>query len=179
MDGTKHYINDAWDILIAHPPCTFLTVSGNRWFNEEKYGDSALQRYADRLDGINFFFKFVLSNAKCLAIENPIGIMSSVYRKPNQIIQPWMFGHHASKATCLWTRNLPELTPTNIVDPGEEIESGGKMYNTGGNQMNVIDPQTGKILRWNDPKVAKIRSKTYSGIAKAMAQQWGKINQHV
>jgi len=175
VDGTWHEAPDEWDLIIAHPPCTYLTVSGNAHFVEERYGSKALGRYMDRMDGMKFFMEFVYCNAKRVAIENPIGIMSNVYRKPDQIIEPWMFGHHASKKTCLWLRNLPLLQPTEIVDAGEYQEAStgsGRKYNIGSAASAARD-ENGKILSWNDPRTAKIRSKTYTGIAKAMAQQWG------
>jgi hypothetical protein len=123
----------------------------------------------DRVDAIRFFMDFVVCNAKRMAIENPVGIMSNVYRKPDQIIQPYEYGHHARKATCLWLKELPLLTPTNIVDPGYIDENG---FSLGSASLYATD-ENGKIIAWNDPRTAKIRSKTFSGIAKAMAEQWG------
>ena len=110
------------------------------------------------------------ANAKCerIAIENPVGVVSTWYRKPDQTVQPYMFGHHARKMTCLWLKNLPHLKPTNIVDPGEIIEGG---YSAGASAFCARD-ENGKILAWNDPRTAKIRSKTFHGIAEAMADQW-------
>jgi hypothetical protein len=149
-----------WDMIIAFPPCTYLTITGNRWFNVEKYGDKALQRIKNREAAINFFL--LLANAKCekIAIENPIGIMSSIWRKPDQIIQPWMFGDSFQKSTCLWLKGLPKLIPTNIVDKGK--------------MQKLVSGKS--IPEWysNAPKKnrAEIRSKTFIGIAKAMASQW-------
>lgn len=151
-DGRQHVIDGLWDILIAHPPCTYLTVSGNRWFGES-YGTNGKARYIERVGAIDFFMRFVLCSAKRIAIENPIGIMSSVYRKPDQIIQPWQFGHGETKATCLWLKNLPLLIPTNIVEGREQ-------------RVFKMPPS---------PDREKLRSKTYTGIARAMADQWGKI----
>ena len=151
MDGVEHTITGEWNLLIAHPPCTYLTVSGNRWFNVEKYGEKALQRIKDREEAIEFFMKFI--NAKCehVAVENPIGYMNSHYRKPDQIIQPWQFGHGETKATCLWLKNLPLLKPTDIVDG-----------------------RTQRVYKMGETKSRqKERSKTYEGIAKAIAEQWG------
>lgn len=161
-------LKEKWDMIIAFPPCTYLTVAGNRWFNVEKYGEKALQRHRDREAAINFFLAFANADCPRIAIENPVGIMSSVWRKPNQVIQPYQYGHNARKGTCLWLKGLPELQPTNIVDPGE-IRPGG--YSVGAGADWVRD-ENGKILRWNDPRTALIRSKTYPGIAKAMAEQW-------
>ena len=168
-DGAWHQAPDEWDLIIAHPPCTYLTVSGNRHFSTERYGAKAYGRYMDRVDGILFFMEFVCCNAKSVAIENPIGIMSGVYRKPDQIIQPYEFGHPVRKATCLWLRNLPNLVPTNIVEPVESDEYG---FSIGGAMRYAVDDD-GKILPWGDPRTAKARSKTFTGIARAMAEQWG------
>lgn len=142
-DNKTHCISD-WDIIIAFPPCTDLAVSGARWFAEKKAN-------GQQQKSIDFFMKFTNLNCKCVAIENPIGIMSNIYRKPDQIIQPWQFGHGEVKATCLWLKNLPKLKPTKIVD---------------GRQPKIWKMPPG-------PERAKLRSKTYSGIAEAMAEQWG------
>lgn len=168
MDGTRHSV-EKWDMIIAHPPCTYLTVSGNRWFNVDKYGEKALKRIEDRNKACDFFMKFI--NAKCerIAVENPIGYMNSHYRKADQIIQPYYFGDKARKSTCLWLKNLPKLKATNIVDPGEILVGG---YSVGASANYAVD-ENGKILAWNDPRTAVIRAKTFPGIAKAMAEQWG------
>lgn len=150
-DGAEHTIDGLWDLIIAHPPCTYLTVSGNRWFAEDRYGTHAQSRYLDRIDAIAFFMKFALCSAKRVAIENPVGIMSSVYRKPDQIIQPWQFGHGETKATALWLKNLKPLRPTEIVEGREQ-------------RIFKMPPS---------PERRKMRSKTYPGIASAMADQWG------
>lgn len=159
-------IYDKWDLIIAHPPCTDLAVSGARWF-PEKQRDLRQQR------ACVFFMMTALANCDHVAVENPIGIMSSVYRKPDQIIQPYMFGHPTKKATCLWLKGLPKLRPTNMVEPEMEeyLYRNGKLKKYGkGIGEAVID---GKILAWNDPMTAKIRSRTFTGIAEAMADQWG------
>ena len=136
-------INGGWDIIIAHPPCNDLAVSGARWFKEKKANGSQQK-------SIEFFMRF--TELKCkTAIENPIGIMSTIYRKPDQIIQPWMFGHGETKATCLWLRGLPKLEPTNIVSGREQ-----RIHN-----------MTPGPDRWKE------RSRTFQGIADAMADQWG------
>lgn len=155
VDGQWHKTPEQWDLVIAHPPCTYLTVSGNKHFSEEKFGAKALGRYMDRIDGIKFFMEFTCCNAKRVAIENPIGIMSSVYRKPDQIIQPWQFGHGETKATCLWLTNLPPLIPTDIVEGREQ-------------RVFKMPPS---------PERSKLRSKTYSGIASAMSIQWGTLKE--
>lgn len=168
MDGKRHDVGK-WDMLIAHPPCTYLTVSGNRWFNEERYGDKARRRKELRNDAANFFMSFINADVGKIAVENPIGYMSTHYRKPDCIIQPWMFGHHARKSTCLWLKGLSALQPTSIVDAGVLLPGG---YSVGASANYAVD-ENGKILSWNDPRTAKIRSKTFPGIAKAMAEQWG------
>lgn len=161
----------AWDLIVAHPPCTYLTVAGNRWFNVDRYGDKAIQRMKEREDAIKFFMLFANADCERIAIENPIGCMSKIWRKPDQIINPYQFGHPVSKATCLWLKNLPQLKPTEIVEP-EIIHSKGKSGGYSGNSWYVKD-ENGKILGWNDPRTAKARSKTYRGIAEAIAEQWG------
>lgn len=167
MTGQMHFILK-WDLLIAHPPCTYLTVTGNRWFNVERYGDKARQRYKDREDAVKFFMAFVNADCNKIAIENPIGHMSTAYRKADQIIQPYQFGYPARKATCLWLKGLPKLRPTEIV----EYKLKTRNYSDGLAAAWATD-ENGKILRWNDPETAKQRSKTVSGIAQAMAEQWG------
>lgn len=132
-----------WDMIIAHPPCTDLAVSGARYF-AEKRKDGRQQR------SIEFFMKFINAECEKIAVENPIGIMSSKYRKPDQIIQPWMFGHGEQKATCFWLKGLPLLVPTDIVDGREQ-------------RVWRMPPSENR---------ARLRSKTYTGIAKAMAEQW-------
>ena len=157
-------LNQEWDLIIAHPPCTFLTLTGNRWFNVERYGDKAIQRQKDREEAIEFFMQF--ANAKCerIAIENPIGCMSTMYKKPNQIIQPYMFGDPARKATCLWLKGLPKLTPTDIVEPIIIHYQNGK---------GTDNPWHMETMKLPPKERAKARSKTFPGIAKAMAEQWG------
>jgi site-specific DNA-cytosine methylase len=171
VDGAKHVIDGKWDLLIAHPPCTYLTVAANKLYNVEKYGEKALKRLQDREKALEFFMAFV--NAECdkKAIENPIGVISTRYRKPTQIIQPYEYGHPVRKSTCLWLYNLPKLTPTNIVEY-ETIHSKGASGGYSGNSW-VVKDENGKILSYRDPRVAKARSKTFPGIAQAMAEQWG------
>ena len=164
MDGVKHRIDGKWDLLIAHPPCTYLTVTGNRWFNEERYGDKARRRKELRNDASNFFMSLINADVDKIAVENPVGYMSTAYQKPSQIIHPYMFGDPARKATCLWLKGLPKLTPTNIVEP-IIIH-----YQNGNGTDNPWHMET-----MNLPPIerAKARSKTFLGVAKAMAEQWG------
>lgn len=164
QDDVLKHLDEDWDLIIAHPPCTYLTVTGNRWFNIEKYGKKAIERCKLREEAIKFFL--LIANAKCdkIAIENPVGIISSVWRRPDQIIQPYEYGHRITKRTCLWLKNLPKLKPTNIVEPEYVICADGKRY-------SKVHVQTFSI---QDPKErARERSKTFEGIAKAMAEQWG------
>lgn len=169
LDGAHHVMPDRWDMIIAHPPCTYLAVLGNRWFDTGKYGKSAWKRMSDRNRAIAFFYRFVMADCDRVVIENPIGVMSTAYRKPDQIIEPYMFGDHARKSTCLWEKGVNRLIPSNIVDPGEIISGG---YSLGAHAYYARDFD-GKILSWNHPMTARIRSKTFPGIAAAMAEQWG------
>jgi site-specific DNA-cytosine methylase len=144
-----HYIGDVadllmerWDLMIAHPPCTHLAVSGARWFKDKQQ---------EQIEALDFVRLLLNAPIERIALENPISVISSKIRKPDQIIQPWMFGHGETKATCLWLKNLPLLKPTNVVD---------------GREAKVHKMPPGKD-RW------KKRSLTYEGIAKAMAEQWG------
>ena len=157
-------LKDKWDLIIAHPPCTYLTVTGNRWFDIDKYGEKAIQRYKDREDAIKFFMLFVECDCEKVAIENPIGIMSTVYRKPEQIIEPYWFGDPYEKRTCLWLKNLPKLTPTNIVEPEPRV-----YYDSGRSMPKWFADLWGM----SKEERTKFRSKTFPGIAKAMAEQWG------
>lgn len=164
MDGVEHDVGK-WDMLIAHPPCTHLAASGERWFAE---GNKPLYL---RFESAAFFLRFAEADIPKICVENPVGKMSTYFRRPDCIIQPYEFGHHARKKTCLWLKGLPALRPTNVVDEGDILPGG---YSVGASADSAKD-ETGKILRWNDPRTAKIRSKTFPGIAKAMAEQWGGI----
>jgi hypothetical protein len=156
-------LKEKWDMIIAFPTCTYLTVTGNRWFNIERYGKKAIQRHKDRKDAIDFFMMFANADCEKIVIENPVGIMSSEWRKPNQIINPYQFGDPFEKKTCLWIKGLPNLEPTNIVEPAPRtvFESGKSM-------------PTWYAEAWKLPKEERstIRSKTFPGIAKAMAEQF-------
>lgn len=158
---------NTWDMMIAHPPCTYLTVTGNKWFKPE-FKDRFPTRQQDREDAIKFFMALMNANIPKIAIENPIGIMSTTFRKPDQIIQPWQHGYPATKGTCLWLKGLPLLTPTNIVDKGEVIVS------KSGKRMSRWYYDTGMIPLKNGAR-AKARNKTFQGIADAMADQWGNV----
>lgn len=160
--GDYGWQDGAWDLVIAHPPCTDLANSGARWFHE-KQKDFRQQK------ACVFFMQMMLCTADRIAVENPVGIMSRCFRKPDQIIQPYQYGHPFSKATCLWLKGLPKLKPTDVVEPAPTDEYG---FSIGGALRYATD-ENGKILSWKDPRTAKARSKTFPGIAKAMAEQWG------
>ena len=155
---------EQWDLIIAHPPCTYLTCTGNRWFNIEKYGDKARERLLEREQAIYFFLR--IANAPCprIAIENPVGVMSTHYRKPDQIIQPYQFGDPFEKTTCLWLKGLPKLVPTNIVEPPPRVK-----FDSG----KTMPAWYADAWRLSKAERARLRSKTFPGIAAAMAEQWG------
>jgi site-specific DNA-cytosine methylase len=137
-------IGAGWDLMIAHPPCTHLAVSGSRWFKDK------IKEQAESLDFVRLLLNSPIDR---IALENPISVISSKIRKPDQIIQPWQFGHGETKATCLWLKNLSKLMPTNIVE-GREA------------RVHRMPPSPN---RW------KLRSTTFEGIANAMADQWGNL----
>lgn len=155
-DGAQHSIHGGWDMIIAFPPCTDLAVSGARHF-KQKRENGRQQR------SIEFSLKFV--NAQCdrIAIENPVGIMSTYYRKPDQIINPWQFGHPETKKTCIWLKNLPLLKETDNV------------YE----YMMALPQKERNRIHWMGSGHAKERSKTCPGIAKAMADQWGVVETYI
>lgn len=138
-----------WDLLIAHPPCTHLAVSGARWFAGKQ---------VEQAEALEFVRQLLSCEVPHIALENPVSIISSRIRKPDQIIQPWQFGHEETKATCLWLKNLPRLTPTQIMDT--------RNRNLTPSGQNKLSPSPD---RWRE------RSRTYPGIARAMADQWGQI----
>ena len=157
-------LDKGWDMLIAFPPCTHLAVSGARHF-AKKIADGRQQQ------GIDFFMKMVNAPIPKKAIENPIGIMSTKYRKPNQIIQPWQYGDKAQKSTCLWLEGLPNLIPTNIVEKGEFVEFVSKK----GVKKRQPKWYFDALKKAKTPQErSTLRSKTFPGIAKAMATQWTK-----
>jgi len=159
QDDVLKHLDKGWDMMIAFPPCTDLAVSGARHFKKKREN-------GQQQKSIDFFMKLALAPIPKIAIENPIGIMSTQWRKPDQIIQPYMFGDPFQKSTCLWLKGLPKLKPTNIVDKGEFktwIGKDGKKKR----QAKWIYEQYGK------KDMRKQRSKTFKGIAQAMAQQWG------
>ena len=140
--NVRDILGDNWDLMIAHPPCTHLAVSGARWFKEKQQ---------EQKEALEFVIELMEAPIPKICIENPISIISTRIRKPDQIIQPWMFGHGETKATCLWLKNLPKLEPTNIVEGRDS-------------RIHKMPPGPN---RWKE------RSRTYPGIAQAMAAQWG------
>lgn len=135
-------LNDGWDLMIAHPPCTHLAVSGARWFKHKR---------KEQQEAIEFVMALAAAPIERIAIENPVSVLSTHWRRPDQIIQPWQFGHGETKATCLWLKNLSLLFPTNVVEGRE----------------SRVHKEPPSLERW------KNRSRTYPGIATAMADQWG------
>ena len=177
QNGKRNTLKKQWEMMIAHPPCTFLAVSGARWYYHPEDKDMPFKnrrphprfpnRAQDRDEALEFFIKLCEAPIEKIAVENAVGIVSSKYKKPTQTVHPWMFGDEASKATCLWLKNLPELQPTNIVGKGERvILSSGK-----------------SLPKWYSDALTKaktpaerrtLRSKTFEGMAEAMALQWTK-----
>lgn len=157
QNGKPKYIDGKWDLIIAHPPCTHLCSAGQRWFTEGRK-PIKLQREA-----IAFFYQFVIADCDKIAIENPVGIMSTCYRKPDQIYNPYDFvGETECKKTCLWLKGLEPLKATQVLPKDQRTNGIWKA------EFN------GKQYSWNDPETAKWRSKTPVGVANAMAEQWGK-----
>jgi site-specific DNA-cytosine methylase len=172
-----------WDLMIAHPPCTHLAVSGARWFKEKQ---------AEQTQALEFVRMLMEAAIARIAIENPVSIISSRIRKPDQVIQPWMFGHGETKTTCLWLKGLPKLEPTDLVVPEWAVRSDGTIHmSKKGKRDNPTHFLTGRTTRvlsgpqlqqWNrihhmppSPERWRNRSRTYGGIAEAMAEQWGTL----
>ena len=150
-----------WDMICAFPPCTHLAVSGAAWF-EEKRKDGRQQ------EGIDFFMEIVNCDCERVAIENPVGIMSTIYKQPSQVIHPFEYGEDSTKSTCLWLKGLPLLRPTNIISPSKHVTKTGKVYDKWWFDTCLISDLKER---------AKARSKTFKGISKAMAHQWTNLNQ--
>ena len=149
----RNILYDDWDLMVAFPPCTYLAVSGARWFRE---------RQKDQEEALDFIRLLLNAPIEKIALENPVGVISTRIRKPDQIIQPWQFGHPESKKTCLWLKNLPKLKSTSIL----QIPDKGYWNNQTPSGQNKLGP---------GPMRAKNRSRTYIGIAQAMAEQWAGI----
>ena len=163
LGDVAHILNDGWDLMIGHPPCTYICRSGYHW----RYRIPG--RDALTVQALDFVKLLMDAPIKHIAIENPIGRISVEMRKPEQIIQPYMFGHDAKKSTCLWLKNLPKLKPTQMIEGRTVISYSGKLAKRWGNQYDKYghDNTPHNDDRW------KIRSVTYTGIAQAMADQWG------
>lgn len=158
-------IDLGWDMMIAHPPCTYLSVSGLHWNKKDPV------RAQKTEDGLKFVQRLMDSDIPKIAIENPVSCISSRIRKPEQIVNPYQFGDDASKKTCLWLKGLPKLEPTEYVEP--RMVDGKKRW---GNQtddgQNFMLDENGKVMGWNTDAIKKARSKTFPGLAKAIAEQW-------
>lgn len=150
------HLDKGWDLMIAHPPCTHLAVSGARWFTEGK------KPWSLQEDALDFVRKLLDAPIDKIALENPVSVISTKIRKPNQIIQPFEYGHDVTKRTCLWLKNLPNLKPTKIVKPDIVLVNGKKM-----SRMHY------ESFKLPSKERSKVRSKFYTGIAEAMADQWG------
>lgn len=161
-------IEKGWDMMIAHPPCTFLAVSGARWLYN-KDGSKNEERWKNQAEALDFVQRLMDAPIDKIAVENPISVISSNIRKPEQIIQPWMFGDKAQKSTCLWLKNLPKLEPTDIVEKGEFIEFISKK----GVKKKQPKWYFDALKQAKTPRERRtLRSKTFKGIAEAMAKQW-------
>ena len=177
QNGDEKIINGNWDMMVAHPPCTYLAVSGAKWYyhpddyqlpiDERRPHPKYPNRLNDREKAVKFFIKLTKVPINKIVIENPIGIISTRFRKPDQVVQPFMFGDEARKTTCLWLKNLPQLTPTSIVGEGERI-----YFKSGKSQPKWYSDAFVKSKTHEERRT--MRSKTFPGMAKAMAQQWTK-----
>lgn len=177
QNGKYYRSKKKWELMIAHPPCTYLAVSGAKWYYHPDDSHLPVQarrphpkypnRAFDREDALKFFIALCEADIEKIAVENPIGIVSSRYRKPDQIVQPYMFGDEATKTTCLWTKNLPKLEPTKIVGKGERIE-----FKSGKSQPKWYSDAFVKAKTAEERRT--LRSKTFPGMAKAIAKQWTK-----
>ena len=163
-DNVKHIIDNTWDLIIAHPPCTYLCLSGQRWCNINNYGNKAQERIKEREKAIDFFMKFVNANCEKICIENPVGVMTRYYKKPTQYIHPYEFGHPTRKKTGLWLKGLPKLKATKVVSIEYYISSTGRKWDKWFWDSSKIYPNSKRSI---------FRSKTFKGIAEAMANQWG------
>jgi hypothetical protein len=175
QNGKKALSKKKWDLMIAHPPCTYLAVSGARWFyhpedahlplTERRPHPKYPNRKKDQMEALEFFKMLLEAPIEKIAVENPIGVVSTQYRKPDQVIQPYMFGDEATKTTCLWLKGLPLLQPTLLVGKGERVE-----FKSGKSQPKWYSDAFVKARSAEERRT--LRSKTFPGIAKAMAEQW-------
>tara|TARA_R100000951_G_C2586706_1_gene163666 strand:+ start:52 stop:678 length:627 start_codon:yes stop_codon:yes gene_type:complete len=158
-------IDQGWDMMIAHPPCTYLSVSGARWLYN-KDGSKNEERWRNQSEALNFVQRLMDVPIDKIAVENPVSVISSNIRKPEQIIQPWMFGDEATKTTCLWLKNLPLLKPTKVVGKGERV-----VFKSGKSHPQWYAEALSKAKTAEERR--NLRSKTFPGIAQAIANQWG------
>lgn len=169
-------LNDGWDLLIGHPPCTYLAVSGARWLyhpedknlptDQRRPHPKYPNRQKDKQDALDFFLSLYNADIKYVALENPVSMLSSLFRKPDQTIQPYWFGDDAEKKTCLWTKNLPKLTPTNMIEPTRiTVKSSGKTYSKWWWDTCIIPTKNGQR--------SHVRNKSFEGVADAFRDQWG------
>jgi len=170
-DALQEAYSGEYDLMVAHPPCTYLAVSGNRWLYN-KDGSRNEERWQNQAEALDFVRDLMTAPIKHIAIENPISVISSQIRKPDQIIQPWQFGDEAQKSTCLWLKNLPKLEHTKIVGKGEFDEWVSKK----GKRKRQAKWYTEALTKSKTAEERRtLRSKTFPGIANAIAQQWGEI----
>jgi len=177
QNGEDIIDDEKWEMMIAHPPCTFLSVSGAKWYyhpddshlptSERRPHPRFPNRAKDREEAVSFFVELMNAPIEKIAIENPVGIISTRYRKPDQIVQPYMFGDEATKTTCLWLKNLPKLEPTDIVGKGERV-----VFKSGKSQPKWYSDALTKAKTAAERQT--LRSKTFPGMAKAIATQWTK-----
>jgi len=177
-NGDEAYVDGNWDMMIAHPPCTYLSVSGAQWYyhpddknlptEKRRPHPKFPDRAKHREEALDFFLALANAPIDRIAVENPVSIISTRWRKPDQIIQPYMFGDEATKTTCLWLKNLPNLLPTEIVGKGERVK-----FKSGKSQPKWYSDALVKAKTSQERRT--LRSKTFPGFAKAMAEQWGSI----
>lgn len=175
QDDVFNHIDKGWDLMIAHPPCTFLAVSGAKWFYHPEDKELPVDkrrphprfpnRRKDQKEAIAFFKKLATADIPYIAVENPVSVISSKWRKPDQIVQPYMFGDEATKTTCLWLKNLPKLQPTKMVGKGERV-----VFKSGKSQPKWYSDALSKAKTSAERQT--LRSKTFEGFAKAMVEQW-------
>lgn len=175
-DDIFKHIDKGWDLMIAHPPCTYLAVSGAKWFYHPDDKGMPIEnrrphpkfpnRKKHQKEALAFFKKLATADIPYVAVENPISVVSSKWRKPDQIVQPYMFGDEATKTTCLWLKNLPDLEPTKLVGKGERV-----YFKSGKSQPKWYSDALSNSISSKERQI--LRSKTFKGFAKAMANQWG------
>lgn len=178
-NGDSINLDGDWDLMVAHPPCTYLSVSGARWYYhpDDKHLPTSERRPHPRFpnrarhkeEALDFFIKLFEAPIEKIAIENPVGVVSTLYRKPDQIVQPYMFGDEASKSTCLWLKNLPTLIPTKIVGKGERV-----VLSSGKSLPKWYSDSFHTSISTEERRT--LRSKTFQGFADAIAEQWTKLN---